>query len=191
MKTSDETKLINLLLHKKFKRFFWAVLVIVAVALIQNYWTGTTTNSAQIEANLVTAGYFPVERVVDGDTFVYIENGTSKTVRLLGVDTPETKDPRKPVQCFGKEASDETTSLIAGKTVRLESDPKAQNLDKYQRELRYVYLPDGRMLNRILVAEGYAHATPEYPFSLSAEFVNLEKEATIAGKGLWNTSVCN
>lgn len=211
MTQSTENKLINLLLHKQFKKFFLgaiailaprrallAVLVIGAVALLQSYFPTADTNSSTpvqanvVQASLLTDGEFQVKRVVDGDTFVYVNaTGEDKTVRLLGVDTPETKDPRKPVQCFGKEASDETKSLIDGKIVKIASDPKADNLDRYQRELRYVYLPDGRMLNRILVTEGFAHATPEYPFSFKEEFVNLEKEANIAGKGLWNKSVCN
>lgn len=175
-------------IDKKLKQFLWAILVIFVVAIFDNYWPTSVGSSTQ--TNLINNGYFQVERVVDGDTFVYLDQGVQKTVRLLGVDTPETKDPRKPVQCYGQEASDETKMLIEGKIVRLEADPQAQNLDKYQRDLRYVYLPDGAMLNRILVAEGFAFATPEYPFGLKEEFVNLEKEANIERKGMWNTTVC-
>jgi endonuclease YncB( thermonuclease family) len=60
-----------------------------------------------------------VTRVIDGDTFDVWMNETKETVRLLGIDTPETKDPRKQVQCFGREAHDKLASLIEGKVVRL------------------------------------------------------------------------
>jgi endonuclease YncB( thermonuclease family) len=172
---------------------------LIVLAVVVGFWyfgqpyvesTGGSGGS-EIQANLVGGDSVLVTKVVDGDTFHYSVGGETHTVRLLGVDTPETKDPRKPVQCFGTAASAETSSLIDGKIVRLEKDVKADNLDKYGRELRYVYLPDGRMLNRILVAEGFAFATPQYPFSLSDEFVNLQKEADNGGKGLWGSCPIN
>jgi micrococcal nuclease len=83
-----------------------------------------------------------VTRVIDGDTIVVSGVGS---VRLIGVDTPETVDPRKPVQFFGKEASEFTRRLAQGQAVRLEFD--FQQTDKYQRTLAYVYLPDGTFLN--------------------------------------------
>ncbi|MCC6643923.1 thermonuclease family protein, partial [Candidatus Peregrinibacteria bacterium] len=89
------------------------------------------------------AALFSVVRVVDGDTFVYEDSGQDITVRMVGIDTPETVDPRKPVQCFGREASSKTKSLIEGKKVRLEKDALGDTIDKYQRELRNVYLEDG------------------------------------------------
>jgi micrococcal nuclease len=121
-----------------------------------------------------------VTRVVDGDTIVVAGVGT---VRLIGVDTPETVDPRKPVQFFGREASAFTRSTAQGKVVRLEFD--FQRMDKYQRTLAYVYLPDGTFLNAELVREGYGHAYVQYPFKYLDQFRGYEREAREAGRGLW------
>ena len=139
--------------------------------------------------NFVSEFSAPVKRVVDGDTFVYTRDGHDHTVRLNGVDTPEIKDPRKPVQCFGKEASAKTKELIEGKVVYFQKDSH-QTLDKYGRELWNIYLEDGTFVNKTLVAEGYAFATPQYESDYIEEFVNLEKEARIQGEGLWNESIC-
>lgn len=94
-----------------------------------------------------------VKRVIDGDTFV---TDTGQKVRLIGVDTPETVHPSKPVQFFGKEASNFTKSHLEGKTVQLEYD--WQKTDKYNRTLAYVYL-DSTFFNALLVQEGYAVAS--------------------------------
>jgi micrococcal nuclease len=130
-----------------------------------------------------------VIKVIDGDTIDYEKDGVKKRVRLMGIDTPETKDPRKPVQCFGLTAAAKTKELLEGKTASFQKDSK-ESLDKYGRELLYVYAPDGMMVNRYLVAEGYAFATPQYHFDRREEFVNLEKESRISSKGLWNDTVC-
>ena len=106
-----------------------------------------------------------VTRVVDGDTIVVADVGT---VRLIGVDTPETVDPRTPVQFFGKEASEFTRRLALGKDVRLEFD--TQRTDKYQRTLAYAYLPDGTFLNAEIVKQGYGHAYVTYPFKYLDQF---------------------
>lgn len=85
---------------------------------------------------------FKVLSVVDGDTIKVDVRGKKETIRLLGIDTPETVDPRKPVQCFGKAASDKMKSFVSGKSVILVDDATQGNRDKYNRLLRYVYLPD-------------------------------------------------
>jgi len=126
-------------------------------------------------------------RVVDGDTL----KTDRFTIRLIGVDTPETKDPRKPVQYYGKEASDFTRALTEKKTVTLDFD--WNKLDKYQRVLAYVWLDpatkpqlDG-MLNYRLIREGYGHAYLRFPFK--GEYMRLfreaEEEARRARRGLW------
>jgi micrococcal nuclease len=124
-----------------------------------------------------------VTRVVDGDTLVVSGVGT---VRLIGVDTPETVDPRQPVQFFGKEASEFTRRMAQGQVVRLEFDH--QRTDKYQRTLAYVYLPDGRFLNAEIVKQGYGHAYVQYPFEYLDQFRGYEREAREAGRGLWSRS---
>lgn len=120
-------------------------------------------------------------RVIDGDTIVLDEN---EKVRLVGVDTPETKDPRKPVQYFGKEAYEFTKGLIEGKKVRLEYDQVRK--DKYGRTLAYVYLEDGTFLNAEIIKQGYGFAYTKYPFKYLEEFRQYEKEAREIEIGLWS-----
>ncbi len=126
-----------------------------------------------------------VTKVIDGDT-IEIESGIS--VRLVGIDTPETVDPRRPVGCFGKEASNETKSLLTNKVVILQKD--ISDIDKYSRLLRYVYLPleNGQMLfvNDYLVREGYAKVytySPDVKFN--EQFLEAEREARSNLRGLW------
>ena len=127
-----------------------------------------------------------VERVIDGDTIqVRVDDGTRYTVRLIGVDTPETKHPTKPVQHFGQEASAFTKAALEGKTVRLHKDRTGDTIDRYGRWLRYVLL-DGDNFNARLIREGYAHAYRRFPFSKRAEFIKLEEQARRRGIGLWN-----
>lgn len=126
-----------------------------------------------------------VVKVVDGDTIkVRIAGGVEK-VRLIGVDTPETVDPRREVQYFGEEASEFTKKVALGEEVWLEPDPQCSNRDKYRRLLRYVYLEDGTLLNAEIIRKGYGFAYTKYPFSRMKEFRRLEKQAKKKGRGLW------
>src|SRR2546423_5036043 len=110
-----------------------------------------------------------VERVIDGDTVVVRLPGGHERVRLVGIDTPETVDPRKPVQCFGKEASNHTKSLLpAGTAVRLERDVEAR--DRYGRLLAYVYRSrDGLFVNLALAPDGHAPPPTIPPHPASAD----------------------
>jgi endonuclease YncB( thermonuclease family) len=131
-------------------------------------------------------GLYQVIEVVDGDTIVVKDSlGKKETVRFLGMDTPEVKDPRKSVQCFGKAASAKTHSLLDGKNVRLVADPTDSDRDKYHRLLRYVYLPDGTFVNLELVKQGYAFAYVVFPIEKLEEFKAAELEARAANRGLW------
>jgi micrococcal nuclease len=124
-----------------------------------------------------------VTRVIDGDTLVVEGVGT---VRLIGVDTPETVDPRRPVQYFGREASDFTRQLATGKPVRLEFD--RDRTDRYGRTLAYVYLqPEDLLLNAEIIRLGYGFAYTVFPFRMMDLFRTLEREAREAGRGLWAT----
>jgi micrococcal nuclease len=121
-----------------------------------------------------------VERIVDGDTIV-LDGG--EKVRLIGVDTPETVDPRKSVEYFGKEASEFTKRSAEGKRVRLEYD--WQRTDKYGRTLAYVYLESGAFLNAEIIKQGYGHAYTQFPFKYMEEFRGYEKQARESACGLW------
>lgn len=130
-------------------------------------------------------GEATVVRVVDGDTIVVHIEGHQYTVRYIGVDTPETVKPNTPVQCFGQEASRRNRELVEGKKVRLEKD--VSETDRFGRLLRYVYV-DGRMVNAVLVEEGYAQVSTFPPdVKYQEEFLRLQREARDAGRGLWGS----
>ena len=126
-----------------------------------------------------------VERVIDGDTIHVRVEGKSRTVRLIGVDTPETVHPTRAVQYFGREASAFTKAALEGKTVLLQKDRTGDTVDRYGRWLRYVLL-DGQNFNARLIRDGYAHAYRRFPFSKRTEFIQLEEQARRRGIGLWN-----
>lgn len=131
-------------------------------------------------------GLYTVARFVDGDTIVVDMNGKDESVRMIGVDTPETHKPNTPVQCYGPAASAYTKNLIGKQKVRLEADPTNQNLDRYNRLLRYVYLPDGRLVEAELIQNGYGFAYTSFPFTKKEQFIALEEQAKTAAKGLWS-----
>ncbi|MEK7214778.1 MAG: thermonuclease family protein, partial [Chloroflexota bacterium] len=127
----------------------------------------------------------PVVRVVDGDTIHVRLGGREQTVRYIGVNTPEAVDPRRPVERFGKEASERNHQLVDGKTVTLEKD--VSETDRFGRLLRYVYVGE-RMVNATLVEEGYAHASAFPPDVKYRDlFTRLEREARAARRGLWDS----
>jgi micrococcal nuclease len=150
-----------------------------------------TSNGGPTSIISVEDGSVPVVRVVDGDTIVARIGEADEKVRLIGMDSPETVDPRKPVQCFGKEASDRMKELLKDGRVILKSDPTQGDRDKYGRLLRYAYLPDGTSVNKAMIEEGYAHEyTYRVPYQHQKEFKKAEQEARTAGRGLWAPGVC-
>ena len=123
---------------------------------------------------------YKVTRIVDGDTVVLAELGT---VRLIGVDTPETVDPRRPVEEFGRQSAAFLSYLVLGKTVRVEYDQTRK--DRFNRTLAYLYLPDGRFVNKEIIRLGYGHAYVKYPFKYMEEFQAAAREAQRDKLGLW------
>lgn len=139
-------------------------------------------------AGLVSAA---VVTVVDGDTVDVLVDGQAVRLRLIGMDTPETKRPGTPIQCYGLEATARAHELLDGQTVDLEADPSQGELDKYDRVLRYVWLPGGRLYNLEMIAQGYAH---EYTYSRAykyqAAFLAAEARAREQGLGFWSPATC-
>jgi micrococcal nuclease len=126
-------------------------------------------------------------RVVDGDTVVVELGGRETSVRLVGIDTPETVDPRRPVGCYGPQASAHTKQLLPhGTAVRLERD--AELRDRYGRLLAYVRRSsDDLFVNEDLLAGGYAKVLSIAPNTTYApRFATVEREARSAGRGLWS-----
>lgn len=127
-------------------------------------------------------GLIRVVKVVDGDT-IEIDNG--EHVRYVGINTPETVDPRRAPQCFGKEASDYNKQLLSDGFVRLERD--ISDKDKYGRLLRYVYASDGTFINLALVRNGYAQVSTYPPdITHAKEFTSAQAQARAEGLGLWS-----
>ncbi len=160
--------------------------VLIALALIfaqKQGWLPTQTVQKTIEN--VNPGYYHVSKFDDGDTIAVDMEGKTETIRFIGVDTPETHDPRKPVQCYGKNASAFTKNTIGTQNVRLEADPLSGNRDRYNRLLRFVYLPNGELLNYELVKDGYGFAITGFPHTKMESFVNVQAEAKSQNRGLW------
>ena len=126
-----------------------------------------------------------VLRAVDGDTLEVRIAGRIEKVRLIGVDTPESVHPNKPVEHFGKESSAFLRRLATGRRVVLRDDPEARNRDRYGRLLRYVFLEDRTLVNAEIIRLGYGHAYVKYPFSRMEEFRDYERQARRRGLGLW------
>ena len=130
---------------------------------------------------------------VDGDTVrvrlasnqgeIPVELRVVETVRLLWIDTPETVHPNRPVERFGKAASDFTRARLLGRTVYLAFDWDLR--DRYDRLLAYIYLSVGECFNALLIQEGYAYAYTQFAFQFMDEFSDLEQEARLKKRGLW------
>jgi micrococcal nuclease len=149
----------------KNRKFFTFIIPVVVLLFL------LSTSHAEI---------YKVKRAVDGDTLL-LNNG--ERVRLIGVDTPETKHPQKPVEYFGREAYLFTKQMVDGKEARFEFEgPKR---DRYGRLLAYVYLSDGTFLNAEIIKQGYGFAYTRFPFKHMEEFRKYEREARENRRGLW------
>lgn len=158
-----------------------AILLAIFVVILSSLGLYTQDNFEIEEVYTVT-------EVVDGDTIKIKSNtGQKHTVRFIGIDTPETKHPTKGVECFGIEASEETTNLLLDQEVEIEFDPSQQETDRYGRLLLYVWRKqDGLFINRYLVENGYAYEyTYQTPYEYQSEFMQLQETASTKGLGLW------
>jgi endonuclease YncB( thermonuclease family) len=140
--------------------------------------------SASTPANVV--------RVVDGDTVdVQFDDGSTERVRLIGIDTPEVVDPRKPVECFGREASAHAHELLDGQTVSIEMDSSQGDRDIYGRLLAYIWLPDGHNFGEVMIGDGYAHEyTYNLPYAYQDNFKGAQESAMANQLGLWSPATC-
>ncbi|MFA5360120.1 MAG: thermonuclease family protein [Patescibacteria group bacterium] len=135
--------------------------------------------------------YYKVIKVVDGDTVAVDIDGVSETLRLIGINTPETVDPRKTVECFGVEASNKAKELLTGKLVTLEKDNSQDERDKYSRLLRYVKTKEGLFYNLEIIKLGYAYEyTYNTPYKYQSEFKEAENYARTNKLGLWSDKTC-
>jgi len=152
--------------------------------------TPTTVGQSDVKSSssagqsLPSRGPYRVARVIDGDTIV-LDNG--ETIRLIGVDAPETHHPEIPVQRFGEEATEFLKRFAEGFECTLEYEPNNIR-DQYGRLLAYVFVGD-RLANAEIIRLGYAYAYTRFPFRRQAEFIALEHEARERQYGLWRLSL--
>jgi micrococcal nuclease len=133
-----------------------------------------------------------VTDVVDGDTIDVDLGNEEVRLRLIGINTPESVDPRRPVECYGAEASNKAKELLGGQMVYLEPDPSQDERDRYGRLLRFVWLADGRLFNLEMIAQGYAYEyTYESKYKYQAEFRAAQSQAQSQQLGLWSPATCN
>jgi micrococcal nuclease len=159
------------------------MLVVLGLALIVLCVRSLRTRGPAADSVFDSPGPFRVERVVDGDTLL-LEGGTR--VRLIGVDTPETKHPHRPVEPLGVEASAFVRRRVEGRRVTLRFDRERR--DRYRRVLAYVYVGDW-FLNEELIRAGYSRAVTRFPYSarMKKRFRAAEGEAREARRGIWAT----
>lgn len=133
-----------------------------------------------------------VLKVVDGDTVDVQLGGEEVRLRLIGLDTPESVDPRKPVECYAVEASNKAKELLGGQTVYLEPDPSQSERDRYGRLLRFIWLGDGTLYNLEMIAQGYAFEyTYDNKYKYQAAFKRVQEQARDGSVGLWSPTTCN
>lgn len=129
-------------------------------------------------------------RVVDGDTTHVSIDGTDTTLRIIGIDTLETVDPRKPVQCFGAAASAMAHELLDGQSVSLAYDPTQDRVDRYQRTLAYVSV-NGFDYGQRMISQGFAHEyTYDTPYQRQTAYQSAENDARSGRSGLWSPTTC-
>ena len=186
--------------HAMSKRRRTAVFVLCLLLLVVLIWLDhspvsrrwqsqpqTSEQATALDFKKYHAKTFTILNVVDGDTIdidVPDGNGNYTRIRLWGVDTPETKNPKTGEMYFGPQAAEFTTELVLGKqvTVYLEEH---RTRGYYGRLLAYVQLPDGRLLNEILLTGGFAYADLRFRHSFYNKYKQLEATARSGKKGLW------
>lgn len=171
---------------KKLTSLIFSLLILLAAYFLKG-------NPVETKSSSASYGFYQIVKVVDGDTITVSIDGKNIGVRLIGLNTPETLDPRKPVQCFGKEASDQAKKMLSGQTVRLEADSTQDSKDKYDRLLRYVFLADGTLFNKWMIENGFGfeYTYDSNPYQYQTDFKLAEKSARENQRGLWASSACS
>lgn len=157
-----------------------AILLALAALIVSRYFFSAPP--PPVPGRPLTEGSYAVARVIDGDT---IQFAPDATVRLIGVDTPETVRPEHPVEPFGPEATEFTRTFLASGAARLSFD--RERFDRYGRHLAYVWV-DGRMLNEELLRAGFASYEPQFRYAepIKRRFRRAQEEAQAARLGLWS-----
>jgi micrococcal nuclease len=179
MKTvSSKRSLINVIV---------AIFLLVFGAFISD---SRINNSIKSDVLGTDSNLYTVTSIVDGDTLKVSDSVGVYTVRLIGIDTPETKDLRKEVECFGAEATLYLTKLLENQKLILKSDSTQDDIDRYGRLLRYAFLQDSTNVNKKMIEDGYAYEyTYSKPYYYKSVFIEAQNSARNAELGLWS-GVC-
>jgi endonuclease YncB( thermonuclease family) len=135
---------------------------------------------------------FKVLHIVDGDTITIEHDGKKETIRLLGINTPESVAPMRPKECYGKEASNFLKNILESTYIDIEYDIHRKTVDIYGRTLAYIIL-DGKNINQKMIEEGYAFEYTYHKeiYTHQGDFRAAQKRAKERGLGLWSTTTCN
>lgn len=167
---------------RKLLWFWWLVLIALVVLTVIIV---LKVKNIRITLPQPQPGLYSVIEIHDGDTISVNMNSRTEIIRMIGIDTPESQRPNTPVQCFAKEATNFTKSLIGQNKVRLQADPLNTNRDRYDRLLRYVFLADGTLLQTKIISGGYGFSYTQFPYLRAIEFEAIENQAEKAKRGLW------
>lgn len=185
--------------HTKVASVFFVLVLLVAGIFPASYGllaqvqppakpTSTEPDPTVPKRDLANAERYRVVSIADGDTITVARGDKTEKLRLIGVDSPETKDPRKDVQYYGKEASEFLTNLLRGEEVYVITETKSAK-DKYGRTLAHVYrAPDGLWVNLELIRQGYAQVYSGEVFEDINLFLAYQRKARESAKGLWDLS---
>jgi micrococcal nuclease len=164
------------------QRLVFSALILISLFLSSQYFTAPQVSPESISEKRQVE----VRSVIDGDTIIIADKSGTKTVRLIGIDTPEVDPNRGGPECYGKEASEYLRQLLQDSLVTLESDPSQTDTDTYGRLLRFVFTSDGTNINKILIEKGYAKEfTYKIPYRYQSEFLSAQQIAQEQKLGLW------
>lgn len=179
------------------KKFIFSLILFFILVLYQRLnpseqiLSEQSVNPPTIGINQSVKQQVQVVRVIDGDTIEILLNNKNEKVRIIGINAPESVDPRRSVECFGKEASDYAKNLLTNQVVTLEPDPGQRERDKYGRLLRYVFINDVDF-GFFMITHGYAYEyTYDLPYKYQSEYKKAEEQAREEGIGLWRDADCN
>lgn len=181
----------NQLIHimKRFQAL--AALIILFLTYLFAPETHNPAGKSPVLGTQSSEEAYLVTKVIDGDTIDVEINSQVTRIRLIGINTPETSDPRRPVQCFGREAKQYLTDLLENQHISLEADPTQSDRDQYNRLLRYAFL-NGENINLQAIKLGYAYEyTYDQPYTFQKDFKQAQLEAQESKRGLWSPLTCD
>ncbi len=168
---------------------------VVIVAFLLGFILGDTHRVNDIdthtERGIVSGSWYQVHSVIDGDTIKIDVEGELRSVRLIGVNTPELDDERAQTRCFSQKAKERAEELLLGERVRVDTDSSQGTYDRYQRILGYITREDGLFYNETIIKEGLAYEyTFNNPYIYQEDFKQAETFAKENENGFWNINFC-